>query len=607
MSIHSQQTISQGIHTAIAYEFADAAARTANGAYYARDRGKLAWQLDDNTFWVLLSIASPGPSATPTWLGVLKDGDDGEDGIDGADGLTGFGLRLIYSVALTTPPNTGELRMNSATYSAVTEIYVSETDRNSVAISDILGEVTPGSTIALIDESDSTAYVYYKVTGQTDSGTYRTFTVTFRGAGPGTLAGDVSLTFANKGEQGATGSVSSASSLNLAHIATPSPPSAGNVLVYVKSDNKLYRQTSAGAETEVGSGGGHTIQNDGTAQTQRANLNLKGFKVTDDSSNNATVIQIAETLTDKALYYYDLTTKTLKPIPIGTVDQVLVAKPSLDPPYQFATPSGGSGGRELLTSNRTYYVRTDGSDSNNGLANTAGGAFLTIQKAIDTVCSIDLSIYDCTIQIADGTYNAKVRLKNYISSGGKAFIRGNASAIGNVILDYTASSGAADANLEADSVLSTWYVGNFTFASTATNRFSTRIANGSSLVVDAPVRFQATAGGTHLFLENNGRIFVPSNYEIAGGAGNHIFARVNSTFIVSGSFPITVTLTGTPAFSSNFINAQRKSIVDYWGFTASGSATGTRYFSQGNSVIFTNGTTLPGNVDGSIASGGQYL
>ena len=66
-------------------------------------------------------------------------------------------------------------------------------------------------------------------------------------------------------------------------------------------------------------------------------------------------------------------------------------------------PAAG-GARELLTANRTYYVRTDGSDGNTGLANTSGGAFLTIQKAIDTAAALDLSVYNVTIQLADGTY-----------------------------------------------------------------------------------------------------------------------------------------------------------------------------------------------------------
>jgi hypothetical protein len=49
-----------------------------------------------------------------------------------------------------------------------------------------------------------------------------------------------------------------------------------------------------------------------------------------------------------------------------------------------------------------YYIRTDGSNSNNGLSNTAGGAWLTLQKAANTVVAGD------TVNVADGTYAGSI-------------------------------------------------------------------------------------------------------------------------------------------------------------------------------------------------------
>lgn len=52
----------------------------------------------------------------------------------------------------------------------------------------------------------------------------------------------------------------------------------------------------------------------------------------------------------------------------------------------------------VAASDKVYYVRTDGSDSNNGLANNSSGAWLTTQHAADTVLVGD------TVHVGSGTF-----------------------------------------------------------------------------------------------------------------------------------------------------------------------------------------------------------
>ena len=106
----------------------------------------------------------------------------------------------------------------------------------------------------------------------------------------------------------------------------------------------------------------------------------------------------------------------------------------------FPNSSIGGGGRELLTADRTYYVRTDGSDSNDGLSNSAGGAFLTIQKAIDMTAALDLSIFDVTIQVGSGASWAPFELKS-TAGAGKVTILGDEATPSNCIVTGAPTAG----------------------------------------------------------------------------------------------------------------------------------------------------------------------
>ncbi|CQR58407.1 C1q-like domain-containing protein [Paenibacillus riograndensis] len=70
---------------------------------------------------------------------------------------------------------------------------------------------------------------------------------------------------------------------------------------------------------------------------------------------------------------------------------------------------------QQTTADITYYVRTDGNDGNNGLANTAGGAFRTIQKAVSMIP--DTVNHFVAVNVAAGTYAEIISLSGYSGSG----------------------------------------------------------------------------------------------------------------------------------------------------------------------------------------------
>lgn len=257
--------------------------------------------------------------------------------------------------------------------------------------------------------------------------------------------------------------------------------------------------------------------------------------------------------------------------------------------------------REKLTSNRTYYVRADGSDSNDGGADTSGSAFLTIQKAVDSASRLDIAGVTVTIQLGDGTYTAPVTLKNVVgfSAPGNLVIQGNAAAPANVILSVASSD-----IITSDGLSSVWDIKNLKLTGTVTG--SGIVAKNGATVRYGNIDFGAVAS-VHLLAFNAGRIVCLSNYTVSGGANVHWQSYYNGIITASG---FTVTISGSPTFTSGWVYCSSLGIVDCYGMTFSGAASGARYNVFGNAVIFTNSggsTYLPGSTAGSSTTGGQYI
>lgn len=254
--------------------------------------------------------------------------------------------------------------------------------------------------------------------------------------------------------------------------------------------------------------------------------------------------------------------------------------------------------RERLMANRDYFVRTDGNDGNDGLSNTAGGAFLTLQAAWDAVAALDVAGFTVKIRIANGTYNGALSIN-------KAPLN---AAFGTIVIEGQNSTGAILAVTSANAISVTAPATGLVIKDLKI----TVTTSGNAIFVNHPgaainninnVEFGACAN-THIRCDD-GKILISSNYSISGAAQQHFIVQLGGALEVAS---LTVTVTGTPAFSGSFALASR-GVSTWFSVTFSGAATGTRYSATLNGVINTFGSGanfFPGNAAGSTATGGQY-
>ncbi len=254
--------------------------------------------------------------------------------------------------------------------------------------------------------------------------------------------------------------------------------------------------------------------------------------------------------------------------------------------------------REKLTAPRTYYVRQDGNDSNSGLGDSPGGAFRTIQKAVDVAASLDNGNFDITIVVQPATWTVGAELKETIGGGYIVIDGGSMSSC-------TVSTTGADCFSAAKSTRNSKYRMQNMRLQTTSSGYAIAAYGGPTNIEYQAIDFGPTPGA-QIFVSNNSNIRAVGAYTISGSALAHVIVSEYGAFKADS---MAVTLTGTPAFSTAFVAAVRIGLASFNTTSFTGSATGPRYLTNNGGGVFAAGagaTYLPGNSAGTATTPGWY-
>ena len=203
------------------------------------------------------------------------------------------------------------------------------------------------------------------------------------------------------------------------------------------------------------------------------------------------------------------------------------------------------GGRDLLTSNRVYYVRSDGSDASAGISDAAGGAFKTWQAAVNAVAKLDFNGFTVTIQHgSDGvqTFTEAVSI-GPMTGGGVLNFNG---AGRSTTLFNTAGECFTMQNVGHTEVL----FSNMKLSTTSggTGGHCIKAAYETLAALGAGMEFGA-AYGHHIWMHDNQccMLILNTSYYISGNAQCHLFIQNKGHVFLEAT---TINLVGTPNFST---------------------------------------------------------
>lgn len=222
-----------------------------------------------------------------------------------------------------------------------------------------------------------------------------------------------------------------------------------------------------------------------------------------------------------------------------------------------------------------------------------------MQHAVDIVFgTLDLGGNNVTIQLADGTYGPVQQLSPQVGAGAVT-IQGNLTAPANVVVAAT-SVGVHAVTASSGAVLT--LAGFEVRAAAGRGIHATR----RGLITFSNMRF-GVCSDCEIEASDLGYVQATGNYSVVGGgsSGAHWKAVGNGIIRVGNGWIVTILAPQnySDAFASSLTGANI--IVSSTSFV--GLATGRTYDIQSNSILQLSGLTLPGDMAGVTATGGQVI
>lgn len=279
-------------------------------------------------------------------------------------------------------------------------------------------------------------------------------------------------------------------------------------------------------------------------------------------------------------------------------------------------------GRWRVSATTNFYVRPDGSDTNDGLANSSGAAYLTANAAFNAIAAnLDINNQTVTVNHTCGTPPCTItaaaqllRLVNVSFVGGAPGYSGDCATPTNVKLNPS-SSVSADILIDlAGGGQPAINICGFELAGGTNVSFGLYCSGTCNVELNSLMQCDAmsqafSAGypsGVCYGVGNGAHLILEGNQTIAGNVGAALLT-FNGAMIEAGT-ATTWTLSGTPAWGNAFIYAIWNGSAQVPSMTFSGASTGTRFQIQWGGMVATGlgtcavtSTYFPGNANGVIS------